>query len=183
MVRPHIPKKSAKSAKSAKPRSHEIQAASAVATDYIKRWTDRELYKIQQEQTTPLCIPVANGYRIGQYRLKTNPNRTCDLHDHNGEFVHRFENKISAILYTIYTIKKKYWTADEILVWDREINKCYTDVLALRDTIEKARARQDYVTVDTRMPRLEMAETRLALARDKISKIHKTAKYYKIWDN
>jgi hypothetical protein len=55
-------------------------------------------------------------------------------------------------------------------------------MLSLRNTIEKARQRGDYVTVDTRMPRLEIAETRLNLARDKISKLHKTAKYYKIWE-
>jgi hypothetical protein len=102
--------------------------------------------------------------------------------DHNREFVHRFETKISAILYTIYTIKNKYYQADELLFWDREINKNYTDMLALRNTIEKARQRGDYVTVDTRMPRLEVAENRLTLARDKILKMHKTAKYYKIWE-
>ena len=100
----------------------------------------------------------------------------------NNEFVQRFENKVSAILYVIYTIKKQYWSADEILVWDKEINKCYTDMLNLRRIIEGARQRKDYVTVDTRLTRLEMAETRLTFARDKISKIHKTAKYYKIWE-
>ena len=55
-------------------------------------------------------------------------------------------------------------------------------MLSLRSTIEQARKRKDYVTVDTRLPRLEIAETRLNLARDRISKIHKTAKYYKIWE-
>jgi hypothetical protein len=55
-------------------------------------------------------------------------------------------------------------------------------MLALRNTIEKARQRRDYATVDTRLPRLEVAENRLTLARDKILKMHKTAKYYKIWE-
>jgi hypothetical protein len=55
-------------------------------------------------------------------------------------------------------------------------------MLSLRNIIEKARQRKDYVTVDTRMPRLEVAETKLTLARDKILKMHKTAKYYKIWE-
>jgi hypothetical protein len=168
--------------KYAKPAKQEILAVSNAATDYIKQWTTRELGKLQQEQTTPLCIPVKNGYRIGRYQLTVNPNKTCDVLDVNREFVHRFENKISAILYTIYTIKQNYWNADNILVCDREINKCYTDMISLRNTVEKARQRKDYVTVDTRMPRLEMAESRLNLARDKISKLHNTAKYYKIWE-
>jgi len=168
--------------KYAKPAKQEIQAVSNAATDYIKQWTTRELGKLQQAQTSPLCIPVKNGYRIGLYQLTVYPNKTCDVFDHNREFLHRFEGKVSAILYVIYTIKKQYWSADEILHWDREINKCYTDMLALRNIIQKARERKDYVTVDTRTPRLEIAETRLNLARDKISKIHKTAKYYKIWE-
>lgn len=176
MVKSHTRKKYAK------PANKEIRAVSNAATDYIKQWTTRELGKIQTERTSPICVPVKNGYKIGLYQLTINPNKTCDVLNHNGEFVHRFESKISAILYTIYTLKKQYWTADEIITCDREINKCYTDMISLRSTIELARQRQDYVTVDTRMPRLEIAETRLNLARDKISKLHKTAKYYKIWE-
>jgi hypothetical protein len=168
--------------KFAKPANKEIQEVSNAATEYIKQWTNRELGKLQQEQTSPLCIPIKNGYRIGLYRLTVYPNKTCDVYNHNGDLVHRFETKISAILYTIYTIKKQYWTADEILTWDREINKCYTDMVNLRRVIEGARQRKDYITVDTRLPRLEIAETRLNRARDKISKLHKTAKYYKIWE-
>jgi len=152
-----------------------------VATDYIKQWTDRELGKMQTQAIVPLCVPVKNGYRIGLYQLKINPNKTCDVMDPNQEFVHRFEDKISAILYAIYVSKRQYWKSDEILLCDQEINKCYTDVTNLRYTIEQAQKRKDYVTVDTRLCRLELAETRLNLAREHISKIHKTAKYNKVW--
>jgi hypothetical protein len=55
-------------------------------------------------------------------------------------------------------------------------------MLNLRRIIEGARQRKDYVTVDSRQPRLEIAEARLTFARDKISKLHKTAKYYKVWE-
>ena len=150
-------------------------------TDYIKRWTNRELGKLQQEEG-PVCVPIKDGYKIGLYQLTVHPNKTCDLYDINHKFIHRFEGKISAILYTIYTIKQKFYNADEILACDKEINKSYTDVLNLRRTVEQARQRKDYVTVDTRQARLEIAETRLNLARDKISKLHKTAKYYKVWE-
>jgi len=151
-------------------------------TDYIKQWTERELGKMQIQAAAPLCIPVKNGYRVGLYHLTVNPNKTCDVLDPNQEFVHRFESKISAILYAIYMTKRQYWRSDEILYWDQEINKNYTDLASLRYTIDQAQKRKDYVTVDTRMPRLEIAETRLNLAREHILKIHKTAKYYKIWE-
>lgn len=151
-------------------------------TDYIKRWTNRELGKLQEQSSTPICVPTNTGYRIGLYRLHVHPNKTTDVYNHNGDFVHRFESKISAILYTIYTIKQKYYAADEIILWDQEINKCYTDMLSLRGTIENAKQRKDYVTVDTRMPRLEMAESRLNFARTKIQQLHRNAKLAKVWD-
>jgi hypothetical protein len=96
--------------------------------------------------------------------------------------VHTFDDKISAILYTIYTVKQKHWAADEIIALDSEINKCYADVQTLRHGLESARKRGDYFTVDTRQSRLELAETRLSVAKNKISKIHKTGKYYKVWE-
>jgi hypothetical protein len=162
--------------------SREIRDISASTTDYLKRWTSRELHKIQQEQKSPLCIPLNNGYKIGLYQLTVYPNKTCDVLDPNKDLMHTFDNKISAILFAIYTIKKQYYIADDLLLWDKEINKNYIEMINYRRIIESARRRSDFVTVDTRMPRLEMAETRLNLARDKISKIHKTAKYYKIWE-
>jgi hypothetical protein len=168
--------------KYAKPAKHELRAVSNAATDYIKQWTERELGKIQQEQISPVCIPVKNGYKIGLYTLTVHPNKTCDVYNHCNEFIHRFENKVSAILYTIYTIKHKYYNADDLLLWDKEINKNYIDMLNLRRIIETANKNKDYATVDIRTARLEIAETKLTLAREKISNLHKTAKYYKIWE-
>jgi hypothetical protein len=170
-------RKSAKKSSPAIPRN-----ITYATTDYIKQWTERELGKIQTQATAPVCVPVKNGYLVGLYHLQVNPNKTCDVMDPNQEFVHRFENRVSAILYTIYLSKRQYWRSDEILRWDQEINKCYTDVANLRYTIEQAQKRKDYVTVDTRLSRLELAETRLNLAREHVSKIHKAAKYYKVWE-
>jgi hypothetical protein len=176
MVKSHTRKKYAK------PANEEIRAVSNAATDYIKQWTARELGKIQQAQTSPLCIPVSNGYKIGQYRLTTHPNKTCEVYDHNHELVHIFENKISAMLYTVYTIKRRYQSADEIMVLDKEINKNYTDMLSLRHGIEAARKNKDYLLVDSRLARLEIAETKLTIARRKVSQIHLYAKLAKVWD-
>jgi hypothetical protein len=152
-----------------------------VASDYITRWTRRELAKIQT-QPTPVCVPTRTGYLVGLFKITINPNRTCDVLDHNKEFVHRFENKVSAILFAIYSIKKQYYHSDQILQWDKEINKNYTDSLTLRRGIESAKKRKDFVLVDIKQSRLEIAENKLNLAREHISKIHKTAKYNKVWE-
>jgi len=182
MVKSHTRKKFVK--KKLPPKLDNPQADQVIGqvTDYIKRWTNHELGKLQTRDRNPICIATADGYRVGLYRLHVFPNKTCDVYDHNNEFIHRFESKISAILYTVYIIKFNYWTADEILTLDTEINKNYTDVLNLRRTIERATQQKDYNIVDIRQSRLEIAQTRLEIARDRISKIHRTAKYNKVWE-
>jgi len=181
MVKSHTRKKFAKQ-RTARETPSKLKQVTSATTDYIKQWTQRELAKLQQEESTPICIPTDDGYRIAHYRLKVNINRTCDVLDHNLEFVHRFEDKISAILYVIYTLKKRYYKADEILTLSTEINKCYADMLGFRWAVEAARKRQDFVAADNRQARLEIAENRLAIARNKILKIHKEAKYNKVWE-
>ena len=176
MAKSHTPKKYTK------PPRKNIPTEVTQAADYIKQWTTRELGKIQHTEPSPVCVPVRNGYKIGLYTLAVHPNKTCDVHNPNGEFIHRFETKISAILYTIYTIKKQYWIADNLLTLSAEINKNYTDMLSLRRSIEHATQRKDYVAVDIKQNRLEIAEFQLKSARDKILKIHKTGKFNKVWE-
>ena len=152
------------------------------ATDYIKQWTQRELGRIQEDQNTSICIPTKTGYKIGLYVLRVNPNKTCELYDRNNELVHVFESKISAILYTIYTIKRRYRDADDILYLDTDINKNYTDMLTLRRGIARATIEKDYVALDSRQNRLEIAERDLELARAKMMQIHRYAKLTKVWE-
>lgn len=181
MVKLHTRKKFVKKKSKNKPPDQVTQLTNQ-ATDYIKQWTQRELGKLQENQDTSICIPTNNGYKIGLYNLRVNPNKTCELFDRNEELVHIFEHKISAILYTIYTIKRRYRAADDILRLDTEINKNYTDMLTLRRGIARATIEKDYVALDSKQNRLEIAERELELARAKMAQIHRTAKYNKVWE-
>ena len=167
---------------SAKQLPVEIAVQLDSVTDYIKQWTDRELENIRTANQTPVCIPVKGGYRLGGYRIQVSANKTADLYNQNRELIHTFDSKISAVLYTIYMIKMRYKTADEIMFWDKEINKNYTDFLNLKRTVERARKSQDYETVDIRTARLEIAQTNLDFARDKLSSLHRHAKFNKVWE-
>ena len=182
MVKSHTRKKFVKNKASSKPSPAEVTQVTDFAADYIKQWTRRELGKLQENQDTSICIPVKNGYKIGLFNLRVYPNKTCEVFDRNDELVHVFENKISAILYTIYTIKRKYASATELLTLDTQINKNYTDMISLRRIIESARKTKDYISIDIRQNRLEIAESELAIAREKVAKIHRRAKLAKIWE-
>lgn len=151
-------------------------------TNYIKQWTLSELGKIQKEQHNPVCVQTDTGYRVGLYKLELNPDQTCALYNVNSELMHVFESKLSAIIYTIYTIKHRYKDAAEILQLDTEINKNYTDVVILQRQIRRAKETKQFDVMDIRQARLDNAQERLFLARNRISKIHKYAKYNKIWE-
>lgn len=158
----------------------EVSKFVDLAADYIQHWTKTELRKIQTSQL-PICIPIKSGYKIGTFVLRVYKNKKCDVATEQG-LVHTFEDKRSAILYAIYTLKRHYKTADTILKLDIEINKNYADIQAWRNRITKAQIQKDYDTIDIRQARLEIAEKTLEQARIEISKIYLTAKYNKIWD-
>ena len=181
MVKSHTRKKFVKKKASNKPPDQVTQLTNR-ATDYIKQWTQRELGKLQENRDTSICIPTNTGYKIGLYNLRVNPNKTCELYDRNAELVHVFEHKISAILYTIYTIKRRYRDADDILRLDTDINKNYTDMLSLQRGVDSARAQQDYVSMDIRQIKLDIAQHQLTVARGKIAQIHRHAKLSKVWE-
>jgi len=155
---------------------HEISKA----TDKIKSWTRRQLGAYQNDRN-PVCIPIKDGYKIGLYRLHVYPNKTCEVYDRNDELVHLFENKVNAVLYTIYTIKMNTEMSNEILTLDSEINRNYNDMLLMRRGIASAVKQKDFFAVDAKQARLDIVEKRLQLARNKMEKIHLIAKSAKIW--
>ncbi len=146
----------------------------------IKRFTDRELNNLQKKQT-PLCIPVENGYRIGSYRLKYYPNRACEVWEDGKYLIHTFADKVSAVLYTIYTIKQNMQVAKDILQLDQRINKNNADIMYLRRFIKIRDSRGEYNEADIRRARLEIAEQRLKDAQAELARIHRTAKLNKVW--
>lgn len=160
---------------------NQIAKEADLVTDYLRYWTTRELNTLNSART-PICRQTKNGYKIGLYRLDVAQNGSCTLFNSFDEVVHTFETKISAVLYTIYTIKNSFNTASEIMQLDKEINKNYTDMLALRRSIDGAVRQKDYNSVDIRSARLEVAQTKLSFARDKIARIHNHAKYHKVWE-
>lgn len=157
----------------------EVAAIADVAATYIANWTRKEVNKLKN---TPLCIPVKHGYLIGNYSLRVNNNRTCSLYNSYDGFVHTFDSKINAVLYTIYTIKKSYAKADTILRLDSEINKNYIDTLTFSRAVNTARKKGDYDSVDIKQSRLEIAQKRLEAAREEISRMHRSAKINKVWE-
>jgi hypothetical protein len=174
MARSHIPKKSD---------SIHQQLAQEVklATDYIKQWTTKELGDLQRRRIA-VCVPTKTGYRIGLYTLRVFPNKHTEVWNHNNDLIHVFQDKVSAVLYTIYTIKHNFQLATQILNLDAELNKHYTDILLLRRYIESACKRGDYGSADVREARLHTSELKLQQVQEQLKLLHRQAKANKVWD-
>jgi hypothetical protein len=174
-------------AKSSKPKTPPMSAQKITdidaekATRQIKNWTTQEITHLHKVNRTPVCVPTSDGYRIGLYKLNCQDNR-YRLYDANQTFVHEFDSKASAVLYAIFSIKNNVVKAAEILDLDQDINKNYMDVVMLSRRITGLQRQNDWTGAEIREYRLEIAERRLEALRDKISKIHRSAKYNKIWD-
>lgn len=158
----------------------EVSREIDVTARRIKNWTNRELNNLQQQQN-PVCIPIENGYRIGSYRLRCYPNKTCEVWDDGKYLIHSFGDKVSAVLYTIYTIKQNVNLALEILRLDTIINKNYRDIITLRRCFDAANKRKEYATADIRAARIDLAERRMKAAQAELERIHRVAKVNKVW--
>ena len=174
MARSHTPKKS---------NNVHIELAQEVkaATNYIKQWTTKELGELQRQRVA-VCVSTKTGYRIGLYTLRVFPSKHTEVWNHNGDLVHVFQEKVSAVLYTIYTIKHNYGIAEQLLNLDTEIHKQNTDIILLRRFIESAQKKGDYTSADVREARLHTAELKLQQARAQLQVIHRRAKVAKVWE-
>ena len=175
MVKSHTRKKSADRT------PPELRVLTNHLADHLKHWTAKQLDTFQSQQEV-ICLPTKHGYKIGLYNLRVFPNKMTEVWDRNHELIHVFREKVSAVLYTIYTIKKQYWIANDIKYLDQEINKNYTDILTMRKCMESAVKRGDYVYADIRQARLDTAQYKLTRAQEQLSAIHRRAKIAKVWE-
>lgn len=163
-----------------KAQNAEVKQVVDIAASYITNWTKTELGKIQV--ATPVCVPIKNGYMVGTYRATQLPNQQWQVLDGNGELVHCFYHKRSAILYCLYMCKSKFMAAGEVLTLDREFTKQDMDLRVYKYNLDRAILRKDYFTVDRLVARIELSTKRREVAEDNLTKTFNRAKYYKIWD-
>jgi hypothetical protein len=155
----------------------ELKEMTDIAANYIKHWTEKELLKYNSS----VCIPIKNGYRIGLYKILSNNVKMWDVLNGHGDIIHSFDSKVSAVLYTIYTIKRRYKTADRLVHLDTELNKHYMDIMSTRNVMEKCRKNKDYEAYDIRRSRLDSSEKMFEIVKNDISEMHRVAKFNKVW--
>ncbi len=160
--------------------SREIEQGIRTTNARLKSLAQRELEQ-QQASRTPVCIPVADGYRIGLYYVKQIDTNGFKVLDRNSELVYEFSDKITAVLYVIYTVQGKIQSAQELQDLDREINTQKVNIRQMNHAVRIAKANKNYSMLDIRIARLDDAVAKLTIATERLCALHHRAKINKVW--
>lgn len=153
----------------------------ALAINKINDWAANQFDEIRYKSNYPVCIQTApTQWIVGFYELNKLGEHRFQL-TLNGESVHTFYSKQSAIFYAVFNSQGYYKTGDNILNHDSQVLKFSDDVDLFRFRLYKRNL--DSFKYDLYVNRLSEAETKLKYAREELTKTIQTAKYMKVWDN
>jgi hypothetical protein len=147
----------------------------------IDHWAIEQLNDIRYRSGFPVCLQISNAHWIvGHYELKKVSEHRFNLFM-NGEQVHTFYSKQSAMFYAVFNSQGYYKTGDNILKNDAQVLKYSDDVDLFKFKLYKRKL--DSFKYDLYVNRLSEAENRLLSAREELTKTIQSAKYMKVWDN
>lgn len=165
-----------KKAKSTTKRKSELELAQNIFADYgtkyIKNWTEQEL---KQFRTQPVVIPVGDhGFFVGQFRINGVHSTCWTVEKFNGEHVHDFTSKSSAIIYCITEVRQKYEAAQTLLDLDTKLGRLDLDITQYEYTLSKT---QDLVKSTVVLNRCIDAKIQRRQILNNLKKTLNSAKY------
>jgi hypothetical protein len=159
----------------------QIEQAAEATTQFLKAWTDRELQDLVLNQKLPVCLPIGNhGLLVGRYKMMPQGKDCWRVLDNNGEKVHDFSRKLSAVFYCLTTQINKLNLAREILTADTTVGRLELDQDYYTHTLKTSLKKQDYFKADLAKLRYIQAEHELKFAIRELEKTINTAKYLKV---
>ena len=97
-----------------------------VGSSYINNWTKEEL---KRYRTEPVVIPLGNyGFLIVNLKISGIHADCCRVEQLDGEHIHDFTSKITAILFCLLNTKNKLDSANQLLKLDDKIGRLDVDL-------------------------------------------------------
>ena len=160
---------------------NQVEQAARATTEYLKEWTDRELQDLVLNQKLPVCLPIGNhGLLVGRYKMMPVGKDCWRVLDNNGELVHDFSRKLSAVFYCLTTQINKLNLARAILTADTSVGRLELDQDYYAHTMKTSLKKQDYFKADLAKLRYINAQQQLKFANQELEKTINTAKYLKV---
>ncbi len=154
----------------------------AHAINRIDHWAQTQFEEIRYKSGFPVCIALdSSNWIVGHYELEKLSEHRYRL-SLNGDDIHTFYSKQSAIFYAVFNSQGYFKTGDNILKQDAKVLKFSDEVDMFKFKLYKNR-KLDSFKYDLYINRLSEAENKLKCARIELTKTIQSAKYMKVWDN
>ena len=149
---------------------------------YLGEWTESQVQKLSITKHTPYIWPLGdNGYVIGHCRVMYN-HGYWQLQNTYQERVHTFDQKLSAVFYTLCE-QKGYWKlAQSIKLLDGQALKLKNDIVYYEASVNRAVKNKKFENAEIWRSRLKNAQLQLKSANLQLQKSLTSAKYIKYWE-
>jgi hypothetical protein len=165
------------------PTVQDIEKFVDQTVDYIKTWQSKELKPLltKTDTSVPICIPIKNGYVVGNHMIKKMSENLWHLTKSNSEMIYVFSSQSSAISYSLCEQRRRLKLAKEILESDSKIVDCNAKLQHYRVRLASAAKKKDDWQRDFSSIMLATAEVELVEAKYRLQKSLNLTKYFKLW--
>ena len=166
-------------------RKSELNLARDLFTDiglrYLKNWTQQEIAKYRSE---PVVIPVGD-YRffVGSYQIAGLHQQCWAVSQFDDKHIHHFIDKVTAILYCMYSTRGIHGQAEKLLDLDSKLGKLDLDIKNYEATMQASSKRNDMLKYDIVLNRCINAKMQRRELNDILKKTLISAKYLNFRNN
>lgn len=149
---------------------------------FLGEWTEHQVHALAINNKTPYIWPLGkSGYAIGNRRIMSD-HGYWQLQDTYHEKIHVFDDKLSAVFYSLCEQKGYTKLSESILLADSEVLKLKNDVIHYEASMDRAIKNKKSDSISIWQARLFDAKLKLKTARNQLQKSLTSAKYIKYWE-
>ena len=149
---------------------------------YLGEWTEHQVTNLAVNKHTPYIWPLGrSGYAIG-YRRIMEDRGYWQLQNTFHEKIWVFDNKLSAVFYSLCEQKGYTKLAETIRLADSEVLRLKNDVIHYQASLERAITNKKSDSIAIWDARLIDANLHLKSAKNQLQKSLTSAKYIKYWE-
>lgn len=160
-----------------------IDELAAKTARYVNQWTTKELFRLAQTSTKPICLPRPDaGYFIGKYEVWPQSGQWICQNYFTHETLN-FNQKQSAVFYSLCNSAGYVKLADAIANSDAEITKLQNDLEFYNHSLRISTSKADEFRMILYKSRITDTRFKLNIVFKQLQKTIRHAKYLKVWSD
>lgn len=148
--------------------------------DVLREFTYQELYEILTKSKDPLIYAVnENEYALGRY-IVVKENEAWTVYTYLGDVEHRFQDKVSALLYSLLLMKNHLNLARRLVNADTHVFADRNELTLYTVKLHNANREKNSFKEELYAAKLSNARHKYAASKEELEETLKTAKYLKL---